>query len=188
MSSGGLRLSGSSRPGGIWLPQDHGLLAWSYDPVIAAASSIMSTAGRVECVRLKMASAAPITNIHLQCATAGATLTSGQCFAAVFQSGALLGVTADQATNWQSTGEKKMALAGGPFPATLADVIVAFYANGTTLPTWARQAGTGPVNANLAAANARYGFDSVNTGRTTSMPSTLGTLAALGLAWWVGVS
>lgn len=173
---------------GIWRPQDHGLIAWSFPPEVAANASAPS-AGLLQVVRLKLAVARSITNVHLYISsTAGTSMTAGQNFAGIFQGTTPLGWTADQSTNWQSTGEQKMALASGPFSAAAGDLFVAFWARSTgTFPTFARAINvTGQANINLSAANSKYA--TANSGLTSTPPGTLGTLSASGVAYWAAVS
>jgi hypothetical protein len=68
---------------------------------------------------------------------------------------------------------------------------VGFYANGTTLPTFARGSSVGAVGSDLI----NYGlsaptlrFSTADTGRTTTMPGTLGSQTAAPIAWWAGLS
>lgn len=166
---------------------DNNFKGWSYDPVYAANASIMATAGLIYAVKVPIPVATTISNLYLYVTTAGATLTAGQCVAGVYQNGALLASTADQSTSWNSTGLKTMALTGAPISVAAGYIYVAFYANGTTLPTLARAAGLSVLNnAGLTAATAR--FASADTGRTTSLPATLGTLSSSALSYWVAVS
>lgn len=168
-------------------PVDHGLVAWSYDPISAANAAIMAAAGTLNVVRLKIAGPTLVTAIDMLSHTAGGSLTAGQCFAMLFdETGARVGITADQASAWASgTGLKDMALTApvtvnGPF------VYVGLYGNGTTLPTWRLSvASATPGNANLSAAVSRFGY--ANTGLTSTPPTTLGTITAAGLPWWVGL-
>jgi hypothetical protein len=170
-----------------WRPSDYGYAAWAYDPGVAVNQSIMSTAGQINLVKLKLRSAQSITNAILHCGNT-ATLTAGQCFAALYQGGTLIGVTASQSTAWQTTGTKIMPLVGGPFNVAAGDIYVAFFANGSVLPTFARTAFSGVGNQGLALANSRFGSDTTNTGRTTTMPGTLGTVSAISEQWWAAVS
>jgi len=178
--------SDHSHPRPQFSAADHGLIAWPYDPSLAASSSVLATAGTVYVIKMHLAAAASITNIVTQVNTAGATLTAGQCFAGVYQGGTLLGTTADQAPGWASTGVKTMPLAGGPFAAAAGDVYVAFFFNGTTGPTLPRSNGNALINVGLAASGARYA--TADTARTTSLPGTLGTLTALSVSYWAGLS
>jgi hypothetical protein len=167
-------------------PADHGLLGWTFDPIIANANGSLAAAGTISTAQIHVPKAVSVTNVLLYVAEAGVLLTSGQCFAALFQAGALIGVSADQASAWQSGGVKTMALAGGPFALAAGDIVIAWFANGTTLPKFSRQAGIALVNVGLAAASSRFG--TADTGRTTTMPSTLGTIAAASNSWWAGIS
>lgn len=167
-------------------PADHGFLAWPYDPSAASSSTVLATAGTVYVVKCHLPVAANITNIVTQVTAAGTTLTSGQCFAGVYQGGVLLGSTADQSVAWASTGVKTMAISGGPVAAAAGDVYIAFFFNGTTGPTFPRGNGNALINAGLAAASSRYA--SADTGRTTTLAATLGALTSLSVSYWVAVS
>jgi len=170
------------------IPTDLGLLGMSHDTAPSSTGTVLPTAGLVNVTRIYLRASVSITNVCLIVGTAGVTLTAGQNFAALFQGTTLLGVTADQATNWQSTGYKVMALTGGPFVASVGSVVVAWYANGSTLPGFIRGASTSSyvLNFGLNAANSRYG--TADAGRTTTMPSPLGTITATGTSYWAGVS
>jgi hypothetical protein len=167
-------------------PNDHGYIGWSFDPIMAVNSTTLTTAGTLHVVKLHVPVAQNVTNIACYVSTAGAGLTSGQCFASLYQAGTLLGTTADQSTTWTSTGLKAMALSGGPFAVAAGDVYVAFWYNGTTAPALARAAGSNVGNSGYLAASSRFG--TANTGTTTTAPSTLGTVSAEGLAYWAAIS
>jgi hypothetical protein len=170
-------------------PSDHGLLAWTYPPdeVTGSSGSLLGTAGTVYLLPVEIDFAGPATNVLMYVTTQGSGLTSGQCFAALFQGGVLIGTTADQATAWGTTGMKTMALASGPFNVSAGPAYVAAFWNGSTAPQFARTGNlSGLINVGIGATASRYG--SANTGRTTSMPGTLGTIAAASNAFWAGVS
>lgn len=170
-----------------WQAADHGFIAWTYDGSVAGASSTpLTTAGTLYVMKLHVPVAASVTNIITYLTTAGIVLTSGQCFAALYQNGTLLGTTADQATNWASTGSKIMAISGGPVAVGAGDVQVALWFNGTTGPAPVRSNGTSLANLGLTAAAAR--FATANTGVTTTAPGTLATTAALSVAYWAALS
>lgn len=166
---------------------------WSHD--IAACNSTPiapAAAGLVYLVALPIRGIQTITNIVLAVGTAGSGLTSGQNFAGLFQNGGFLAATADQSTSWNSLGFKVMALSSAQTvdPAN-GLVYAAFFANATTLPAFV-QAAIGPSGWNNLMASTtfkRYAYDSTNTGRTTSFPSTLGTLgSASGRPYFAGWS
>jgi hypothetical protein len=172
-------------------PVDHGAIGWTFDPADTQAGTILPTAGRVEVVRIR-ATAALVTNINLHVVTAGGTLTANQCLAALFtDAGVLLSATGNQATAWQSTGMKVCALSAAQAVTPGQWYRVGFYANGTTLPTFARGSSVGAVGSDLI----NYGlsaptlrFSTADTGRTTTMPGTLGSQTAAPIAWWAGLS
>jgi hypothetical protein len=168
---------------------DQGLVAWSFDPVAIAAGFTLTPAGTLFTVKVHNQVAQNVTNIIVDLTTAGGTLTSGQCFAALFQGvgGALLGTTADQSGAWAgATGVKTMAISGGPVAAAAGDLIIGFWYNGTTGPSFGRGTQNPTANVGLAAAQSRFG--TANTGLTTTAPGTLGTIAALTASIWAGLS
>lgn len=169
-----------------WQPTDQGVISWTYDAVMASASSLLGTAGTVYLAKLHVPLAVSVTNLILNVGTAGAILTSGQCFAGLYQSGTLLGASADQSTAWQSTGLKTMAIAGGAVSVVAGDVYVAMFANGTTLPGFTRGQASSTINVGLVSTNSRFGV--ADTGRTTTFASTLGTVSALAIPYWAAIS
>lgn len=169
-------------------PADHGLLAWNYDVSAANGSNTaLATAGTLYVQKVFIPANMSVTNIVIYLAAAGSSLTAGQCFASLYQGGTLIGTTADQAASWASTGVKTMALAGGPFSVTAGSAYVALWFNGTTGPAPYRASGTSLfMNIGLSAATSRWG--TADTGRTTTAPGTLGTVAAAGVAYWAALS
>lgn len=167
---------------------DHNYLTWTYDPAIGMSGIIVPAAGTLHVTRMKLDSAALVSNIVLACVTAGVTLTSGQNFASLYSgAGVLLGSTASQHTAWQSTGLKTMALTA-PVVVPAGYCYAAFYCNGSTLPLFCRgnQTSAPGGNAGLSAPNLRSA--TCDTGLTTAPPATLGTQTASAIAWWVALS
>lgn len=156
--------------------EQHGYLAESMDPAGANQSGIL-TAGVVYVIRLYVPKAGTVSNISLVVATAGATLTAGQNWAALLDdAGNKLAETADLAAVWNSTGPKTHPLVTPQAVAADTFVRVALLSNGTTPPTLR----SGSSNANtpsLAQTGAAIRFGSVLTGQTT-IPSSL-TLSGL---------
>lgn len=167
---------------------DHGGLTWTGDPVTATGTFTLATGGTVYVVALKALNRV-VTNIVIGVQTAGATLTSGQNFAGLYQNGALLASSADLSTTWNSTGVKTIPLSNPVLP--LGELVyAAFVFNGTTGPTLGTH-GTPLSNAalnnvGLAATVARFG--TANTGVTTALPATLGTVSALSQSPFVMLS
>lgn len=169
-------------------PADHNFLTWSYDPALAAAGTIVANGGTLYVIRLKLPVAALVTNIVMEVSTAGATLTAGQNFAALYDaSRALLAVTADQAAAWASTGLKTMALAA-PQAVPAGYVHACFWTVGSTLPTFTRGTALNAVqpNAGLAAPNLRYA--TADASLTTTAPATIGTQTAASASYWAALS
>ena len=152
------------------MPADQGLIAWSMDVGVAGSQTILDTAGTAHGVRLYLHKPHTITNIIMHVGVAGSGLTSGQCFAALYQGGSLLAQTADQAAAWASTGTKTMALSA-PQAVAVGYVDVLFWANGTTLPQFVR-GNTLTSLANVGATTAR--FYKANSGLTTTAPASIG--------------
>lgn len=171
-------------------PQDHGLIAWT-DPVsLETSNSTFTPAGTLHFVKIILPMDATVTNLEMYAVLGGATLTSGQNFAALYNAaGTRLGTTADQSTAWATSGRKSMALAGGAQALVAGGYYIAFWFNGTTSPAWARvsNSATALANFGLSAPNLRYGTTS-NTALTTTSPSTLGTQTAGQITWWAGLS
>lgn len=183
--------SDSSAALALQLPADNGQLAWTFDAgVMAAAGTIMPTAGRLEFVAIKLAAPASVTNIVMYVTVAGATLTANRNFAALFRpSGTLVAQTADQSTAWTTTTTKTMALAGGPFTLAAGTYRVGFWYTGTTAPTFLRASAFGSSqlsNLGLSTPNLRAGF--ADTGLTTTAPATMGAQTGDSTLWWAALS
>lgn len=168
----------------LWFPQDHGYISWTQDPVTASGTYTLATAGTAYAVSVKVPSTT-VTNIVYDITTGGGTLTSAQCFVALYQNGVLLGKSAEQHTAWTSTGVATTALAT-PVRVSQGIVQVVFYFNGTTGPTLAGGTAAVTNKAGLAAATFRYA--TADTSLTTAPPATLGTLTALAASPWVALS
>lgn len=169
---------------------DHGLIAWTQDPAGCRSTDDTFTAGVVYLCKVKIVNRSTVvTNVLAGVTTAGATLTSGQCFAGLYNSsGTLLAATADQATTWTSAGLKTMALT---VPQTLAvgTYYVALLANGTTPPRFMTGNGSSAsaLNAGLATSAARF----LTSGTVqTALPAsiTLGSASANSGARWAALS
>jgi hypothetical protein len=159
------------------------------DVMVATASSVLPAAGTVYVCRVHVPVAASVTNIVASVTTAGAGLKSAACFAGLWNasSGALIKATADQSAGWASVGLKTMALSGGAASLAAGDYYIGLYANGTTLPAFARGNGQSGVLLN-AGLPSNFRVASANTGVAGSPPATLGTRTAASTAWWLALS
>jgi hypothetical protein len=172
-----------------WAAVDHGYLAWTADPVLCTGSTTPGTQGRLEFTRVHLPMASSVTNIAMLIQTGGGTLTSGQCFAALYTAArALVAVTADQSTAWLSPGLVTMPLAGGPYPLAAGDYYIAFWYRGTTAPTFDRQGNVNATLCNVTLASPNLRMGSADTGLTTTAPGPMGVQTVQQVAWWAALS
>lgn len=169
-------------------PVDHGLLAWSSPATAISTGTVMPTAGLLSFVKIRVPVAISVTNIVMFCSTAGGTLTSGQCFAALYTGTSLIAQTADQAVSWASSGLKTMALAAGPFTLAAGNHYAAFWFNGTTGPTWGRFGGLSFAQANVGTVTPTMMCGTADAAITTTAPPTMGAQTAAALEWWAAFS
>ena len=181
-------LSPESPPRYVFDPTDHNLLAWSMPPTNIGGGTVMPTAGLLTFVRIRVPKPITVTNIVMHVSTAGGTLTSGQCFAALYAGVSLVGQTADQAVAWASTGLKTMALAGGPYSLTIGNHYVAFWFNGTTGPAFPRDSGFSAISANVGLSTPNFKCGTADTSITTTAPPTMGAQTSTGSHWSVALS
>jgi hypothetical protein len=146
--------------GNQWVPSDHGLTAWAFDPAASSTSGTPLSAGFIYLVELVLRQAASISKIHAVLGAAGSGLTAAQCLAGYYDTaGNRVGITADQSTVWNSAGYKAMNLLAS-YSAPAGKLYAAFLFAGTTSPTFACGSTLGaaftPGNANLAASGYRF--------------------------------
>lgn len=162
-------------PPNVPLPTDYGYLGWSFDPGATSGSTAM-TVNNLYLTRIEVHRPISVTNIVVGYTTAGSALTSGECFAGLYNSsGTLIGTTADQSAAWVATAQKMlpMALVGGPYSLNPGFYWGALLAQGSGGPTFQRGATpanpAGYLNAGLSASQYRIG--NLN-GTFTSLPSS----------------
>lgn len=173
-----------------WTATDLNYLAMTVDGALCSGN-VAPTAGLLQLARLHLPYGGSVTNVHLQVTTAGTSLTTGRNFAGLYTAaGVLVASTADMTSPWGTggTGEKVMALAGGPYVCAAGDYYVGWFANNSSgsNPSFLRQGSTPVVNGRLAAPNLR--FATADTGLTTALPSTFGTQTAASNGWWAALS
>lgn len=184
--------SDHAHPYDLWSHLDHiSPGAWTMDPALLAGQTTASpVAGTIYVAKLQVPVAlAGVTSIWLHVITAGVGLTANQCLCGLFDTSKnLLATSADQSGSWNSGGTKQITIASSAVPVAAA--YVALFQNFATSGArfHAGSNGIAVVNFGLSAANSRFATDSTNTGRTTTMPGTLGTLAASNNALWAAIS
>lgn len=166
-------------------PEDHGYLAWAYDPAAGAnTGTIIGTGGQLQLVRLKTAGTQSITSATVEVTVAGGSLTNVG-FALYSAAGARLtsSINANGATAaaFQSVGTKTVTFSSQSISGAF---YVGFWFTGTTLPTLYRSTNLARVgNFNLSAPNLRYA--TADGSLTTTAPANFGTQTALTTAFWV---
>lgn len=174
--------------GGNFGPADHNYLAWSYDIAVAATGTIIPAGGTLNLVKLKLDTAATVTNIVIHLTNAGVTLTSGQNFGALYSAaGALLAQTTDQTTAWGTGGLKVMALSS-PQAVAAGYCFAGFWAVGSTLPTISRGQVIGANIANPGLSAPNFRFSTADSSLTTTAPASFGTQTSSANTWWVALS
>jgi hypothetical protein len=168
-------------------PADHGLLAWSFDPIFVSSGAAL-TSGATRVTLLHLPRPATVTNIHAVVSGAGSGLTAGQSFAALYGvNNTLLGITADQSVAWTSTGEKVMPLTT-PYVASSAGLMkVVLWSVGSSPPSFVRELGNA-LTANFGMSAPPYRAATADTGLTTTAPDPLGTQTATVTMTLVGLS
>ncbi len=164
---------------------DHGLLSWSLDPAGASSSSVF-TAGVLQLVKVKLGTAAMISNIAIQVATAGVTLTNS--FLALYDSsGTRQGVTADQSSVWTSTGYYAPALVASYAAAAGVYYVGILVGSAATVPALSRASSSTVINAGLTAPGLRFGTSGTAQTAAPSSVTLSGVGGASGVAFFVGL-
>lgn len=170
------------KPQHVFAPEDYGLIAWSGDPTTMVNAATMNVAGLIYLVGIRIVHPMTVTNLHININTAGSGLTTGQCFAALYQNNSLLAATADQSTAWASTGLKTMALTSAQ-SVTPGMIQVGFYYNGTTGPQPMTSGYAFMSSTNLGLRHA-----GLSGGYTTAPPASVSTQTTNSRAYWAAVS
>jgi hypothetical protein len=157
-------------------PSDQGYKAWSLDPAVDTSGGTALADGVIHVVGMNLKFPARVSTISAVVHTAGATIAN--CFAGLYNlAGTRLGVTADQATPWASTGLKAMALTA-PVDVPAGWLYVALLeGSGTTDVQFAR--GAPALSASPAVANAGMTAPKLRSGTIgsglTALPATIDT-------------
>lgn len=164
-------------------PDDHGLIAWAYDPVIGSTGSA-TTAGVLSLIRLNVKQSVTATSIYWHNNSAG-TVTSGQNFVGLYDSAGNRLQSVSIAGTSIGTGFKTHTISQALTPGFYW---VALLFNGSTMPQPIRLAtysGTA-INVNLSAAQTRFG--TIGSGQT-SLPATItpGSIATSAFSWWAAI-
>ncbi len=175
-------------------PLRHGYLEWNFDPTYASATGTgqSATSSSLFLMKISAQTGGTISNIIATVGTLGSGFTSNQSFAGIYDdTGTRLGLTADMASTWNTTGVKIMPLTASVSFQAGRDYFVAILANATTPPSFVTAAAnnsTTTPNASLANAVQRF---SVNGISVSTLPASL-TLSANSSSgtrsFWVALS
>lgn len=179
-------------------PVDFSYLDWTWDPQLATSSGTVPTSGTVYAIKLRVRTLDPINHFYVYVGATGTTPSN--VLGAVYDgtNTAVAGASASIVpATFNSVGTADFALASTFTPTTIGDWFwFAFFVNGATGPSLIRTNNSGVAsigNAGLTGTNpaspaAAIRCGSANTGRTTTMPTTIGTLTAIAQQWWVAYS
>lgn len=171
-------------PGGEFMPADHGLQGWAYDPALCTGGTIAVNGG-VYLTKIPVRKAYTSVAVHWAVTTAGASPVAGQNQIGIFGSDGVLLNSVNVDASISATGAKRSVLAASlvtPF------VWVGFVFNGATAPTLAR-AGSfeSTPSANLTAAGLRF---AKNGSAAIALPASVvpGSNTTSGaLNWWAAI-
>ncbi|MGW3153717.1 hypothetical protein [Streptomyces sp. NPDC001089] len=191
-SGGNVTTTDKFGDGNHYTASDHGLLSWSLDPAACSSGGTSLVVGYIYLTQVILRTAATISKVCVTVGTAGATLTSGQCLAALYTSaGTRVGLTADQSTAWTSVGYKAISLTAS-YSAAAGKYYCALLVNGTTSPTFACGSTYGatftPGNSGLAASNYRFCRSPANGNTSLGTSLTLSGYTPDANNLWVAVA
>jgi hypothetical protein len=182
-----------------------GLLAESFDSNMVSGGTLISAAGVPTVSAIQLLTEQSVQALWYDITVAGATLTTGDCWAFLLNSsGALIGQSADQHTIWQTGGIGGSAGAGTALVASstgsLSNLPAGVYfggvvCTGTTAPTFASGgADVGLSNINTTVAAANFNAASLTPAVTTSAslvaasPFVLTSATLVSKRLWMGVN
>lgn len=165
------QLARADLPLAVSQPADHGLIAWTLDP-LDATNTVQPTSGQLAIHRVIATRDGPVANILTDVQGSGSGLTANQCSMALFDAaGARLALTGDLSGVLNSTGTKTMPLAASVNVSFGMPYYIMMLLNGTTMPTLRR--GTTSermINFNLPASAPRFATGSSGN---ISIPSNI---------------
>lgn len=164
-------------------PADHGLAAWSYDPIAAVNTSVV-TGGVVNLIRVAVPHPVTISKIYWHVGVVAAGVTAGQNHVGLYSSAGVRMATANVDAVVTSTGVKTTAVT--PVELQPGYYWIAILCNGTTPPGLARTTGLagggGLINVGLGASASRFALSGAGQG-ALPLNITTGALTQ-GLSLW----
>lgn len=178
--------------GNSWQPEDHGLIAWAYDPALISSSSGI-TSGVAYFVKLPVRYVTTISQVWFDIAAAPSSITSGQNFFGLYRAnpGAttaslLASASADAALS--STGTKSVSIT--PQLVTPGYVLACVMAANFTGTLALGRNTSAPAVGNINLSASRYRFFQNTAGNTTSLPTSISfsSNATPAADFWAAVS
>lgn len=180
--------AGHVHPASGWTPGDHGLAAWTYDPILLASAAGAPATGTIYMFGLKVRTSVTVSNIYFVLGnTQAAGVTAGENFVGLYSSTTRLAQVATD-SSFGGVIDALVPCSITPQALTPGQYWVAFLMNATTMPTLANMWGpTGSqtsFNLGLTAANYRC-----STGGTTAtaLPSSTPTLTLASRNYWTAI-
>lgn len=178
---------------GGWLPSDHNLKAWTYDPAMVQGGTNSSLAGgnKVKLDRINVRQAVQVTTAYIWTVVAGANLTADQNYVGIYSAAGVLLWSSDADDEFVATAGLQTFDLGSPLTLEPPFVWFAWLTNGGTAPQLSRLStaagGTVPASVGQGLAQAR---SLTVGGAVTVLPSSFapGTGALNFAHHWAGLS
>lgn len=155
-------------------PRDHGLLGWSYDPMLPSSGAALTT-GTQYFVKVWVPRTALFSSVMFNVAVVGATLTAGANNLGLYNSaGTQIAATPDQTTTFTTTGIQTVNFSSAVTVTGGLGVFIwgGVKSSGTTPVALSRFSGTTSLQSvNLAVSAARFATNGVGT--ATLLPASI---------------
>lgn len=158
-----------------------GLISQNFDRQVVQAN-VQLTSGTVYAMGIPLVAGQVVTNGHVMISVAGADVTTGK-IGLLSPAGARVALSANQTTEWQSTGAKTAAFSSAyTVPATGLYYVAVICIASTTQPSLYRAATT-TLNNVIGTGQKPFGAEASQTDIDATVD-----LGASGLALWAGLS
>lgn len=170
-------------------PVNHGISAWTFDPIITQSSQAL-TSGQPRLSAIYIAKSVSITKLYWWVTGAGVTPTATQNEVGIYNSSGTLLASANVDADVTSTGLKtttiaSTALAAGSFYWVAVLVNAATPPSLAWVPSTALAGGSGPINVGLSVSTMRFGVN--GSGLTALAASITPASNAISGSIWAAV-
>lgn len=170
-----------------WVPADHALQAWTYDPIIATSAYIPANNGQMFGTALKVTNAFTATSVMYVTTSNGSGFTAGRNMLGLYnQTGTLLAQTADMSSSWVTAGRFNTA-----FTASVSLTPGTYYVNFLVTASGAPQIAAAVLPQSSAITSGRTGPSYRGywySGVPTSLPNPRTTPSGPDRPMWVGLA